>query len=396
VSRQLRNFLSGALEACKASASKLMRSDALEKLARAERKKLIDTAIATGTVEEEALDYVDRLSKVAADARPSRSWLIPAIALILFTVFLGLLVKEQHETQIELDLVATELSFRIPKPQSLADAQFLRSLSASALNGIEVDGVDWPAPNGSTCSLRADLLQPAQKEEAITLSSLAPPGNWEVAISRAGSGTDFELTAPMPTGEDFFVGAVLRGKAILLSDCTSDGTKRHVDWNGPGSLIMRIGTGTTLHGESDVPVKFVPQIEFENLRLYAIERIQVDSAPIDRLRSALSSGTVYLDALNAKAVALRPFEDLTFGSSKGYIRAISFPTDSKLTGDGLHLQAHAVVQNLNLGSGVNKRSLMPSWLEVLAARTGIALLWASVTYFLGITYAALRWFEVIN
>jgi hypothetical protein len=374
-----------------------MKSDALEKLARVERKKLVDTAIATGRVEKNAFDYVDRLSKVAAEARPARRWLIPLIALILFTVFLVLLVKDQHETEIELDLATAELHFRLPIHEPLADDQFLHSLSASALNGITLDGVDWPAPNGGTCSLRVDLVQPAQKEEAITLTSLAPPRNWEVGISRTGSNTDFEFAAaPMQTGEDFLVRAVLRGKANLRSDCTSDGMFRHVDWDGAGLLIMRIGTATTLHCESGLAVKFARQIEFENLRLYTLERIQIDSAPIDRLRSALLSGTLYLDALNAKAVALRPFEDLVFGFSKGYIRALSFPTDLKMTGDGLHLQAHAVVQKMNLGSGANERSLMPSWLEVLSAKTGIALFWASVTYFLGIIYAALRWFEVIK
>lgn len=137
-------------------------------------------------------------------------------------------------------------------------------------------------------------------------------------------------------------------------------------------------------------------MQFENLRLYTIERVQLDAAPVDRLRSSLLSGTLYLDALNANAVALRPFEDLTFGSSRGYIRTLSFPTDLKLTGDGLHLQAHATVQKMNLGSGRNERTQMPSWLEVLTAQTGIALLWASVTYVLGIIYALLQWFKVIN
>jgi hypothetical protein len=209
-------------------------------------------------------------------------------------------------------------------------------------------------------------------------------------------GQDFEFAgAPMQTGEDFLVQGILRGKANLRSDCTSDGTDRQIEWNGAGLLIMRIGTATTLHCESDLPVKFARHIAFEKLRLSTIERIQIDSPPIDRLRSALLSGTLYLDALNAKAVALRPFEELTFGSSTGYIRALSFPTEL-MKGDGLHLQAHAIVQKMTLGSGANERSLMPSWLEVLSARTGVTLLWASITYFLGIIYAALRWFEVVN
>jgi hypothetical protein len=385
------------------------KSDAIEKLVGVEREKLIDAAIATGKVDKDAFDSVDRLSKVATDARSAGRWLIPLILLILLTFFLVLLIKKQHETEIELDLLVSELHFHLPVHELLAKDQFLRSLSASALDGIIVDGVDWPAPKGSTCSLSVHLLEASAKKDAITLTALAPPRNWEVGVSRAGAGTDFEFTgAPMPTGEDFLLRALLRGKADLRTDCTIDGKTRHIDWDD--LLIMRIGSAATLHCESDLPVEFARQIQFDNLHLYTIERVQVDAAPVDRVQSSLLSGTLYLDALNAKAVALRPFEDLTFGSSKGHIRALSFPADLKLTGDGLHLQAHApaltgdglhlrahaTVQKMNLGSGANKRAQMPSWLEVLTAQTGITLLWASVTYVLGMIYAALLWFKVIN
>jgi hypothetical protein len=145
-----------------------------------------------------------------------------------------------------------------------------------------------------------------------------------------------------------------------------------------------------------LPVHFARQIEFENLRLYTVEHTAIDAAPVDRIRSSLLSGNLYLDALNAKAVSLRPFEDLTFRSSKGYIRVISLPTEAKLVDEGLHLQAHSTVQEMSVGSMTNLRSLMPTWLEVLAAKTGIALLWASVTYGLGVIYAVLRWFEVVT
>jgi hypothetical protein len=130
--------------------------------------------------------------------------------------------------------------------------------------------------------------------------------------------------------------------------------------------------------------------------LYVIERFQVDGAPIDRRRSSLLNGTVYFDDLNGKAVPLRPFEDLSFGLSKGYLRTVSIPADSQSLNDELHLQAHAAVQQMKFGSAINERSQMPSWLELLAAQTGIALLWAAVIYVFGIVYAVLRWFKVTN
>ena len=95
---------------------------------------------------------------------------------------------------------------------------------------------------------------------------------------------------------------------------------------------MRVGAATTLRCDSVSPVKFARQIEFDNLRLYAIEHFQTGGAPVDRRRSSLASGTLYLDALNAKSVPLRPFEDLAFGSSKGYIRVLTIVPDNDLPG----------------------------------------------------------------
>jgi hypothetical protein len=370
--------------------------DDFEKLVQAERQKLIAAALSTSAVDKDAFDRLDRLSKLATDTKPQRRWLIPFVVFVLLTIFVGLLFKKQQETEIELDLAVTELHFHLTKQGPLTEDQFLRSLNASALNGIEVDGADWSAPGGGTCSLSAELAGQPAKGAAITLPALVVPKDWGLGVSRAGAETDFEFTAPSASGhrDDFAMTASVRGKAALSTNCTPDGKNRSVPWNGPGSLTMRIGAATTLRCESAIPVKFARQIEFENLRLYTVERYQTGTAPIDRRRSSLLSGTLYLDVLNAKSVPLRPFEDLSFGSSRGYIRAISIPPDSKPASEELRLQAHAAVQQMKLGSGVSERSQMPSWLEMLAAQTGIALLWASVIYVFGVIYAVLRWLNV--
>jgi hypothetical protein len=159
---------------------------------------------------------------------------------------------------------------------------------------------------------------------------------------------------------------------------------------------MWIGRSTALRCEWAFPIKFAHQIEFADLRLYENERIQIGTTPVDRRRSSLIGGTLYLDALNAKAISLRPFEDLVFGASNGYIRSLSIPADPQAIGDELHLQAHAKVQKMKLGSGPNQRSPMPTWLELLAAQTGIALLWAFVIYIFGVVYTVLRWFKVAD
>ena len=361
----------------------------------------MDATIATGAVDKEALDHLDRLSKLAAAAKPQRRWLIPVVAFALLSVFVGLLVKEQHETEIELDLAVTDIHFHLPRKGPLTDDQFLRSFNASALDGIVLDGSEWPAPPGRTCSVLAELKSSGVKEDFLTLPALVPPKDWELGVSRSGTQTQFEFIAPVAGAgkeleEEFAVRVTLRGQAVVVTDCNPEGKQRTSPWNGPGSITLRIGVDTVLRSESASPLQFARQIEFENLRLYADERFQSGSAPVDRRRSSVLMGTLYFDSLNAKAVSLRPFQDLSFGSSKGYIRAISPPLDEKVATENLRLQAHATVQKMQFGAGANQRSQMPSWLELIAAQTGIALLWASVLYVFGIVYAVLRWFKVTS
>jgi hypothetical protein len=373
----------------------------LEKLVQAERKKLVSAALTSGDVDPEAFQRLDRLSRLATAAKPERRWVVPALAFVLLTVFTVLLVTEQRETEVELDLTVNELHFQIPWNEPVSGDQFLRSLNASGLKEIDVDGEVWSPAPGGVCSVRVELLEGAKKGEALTLPALLAPANWDVGISRSGAETSFEFLAPAkasrqsPDG-DFAVRAALRGRAVLSSNCTPDGKFRNLTWSGPDALTMYMGAATTLRCQSALPVEFARQMEFRNLRLSGVQRVQGGAGPVDQRRSSIVSGTVYLDALNAKALPLRPFEDISFSSSSGYIRAISLAQDSGSQSDGLRLQAHAAVEGMKAGSGPNARSQMPGWLEVLAAQKGIALLWASGVYVFGIIYIVLRWFGIIG
>jgi hypothetical protein len=367
--------------------------DDLERLVKSERKKLIASALVTKGVDKDAYDQLDRLSKLAADAKPQRRWLIEVLALFLLTVFIVLLVTEQRKTDIDMDMTVTELHFTVSRSVAITDDQFIRSLHASALDGIEVAGAYWPAPQGGTCTVDIELAGPAEKQDAITLPPLVVPKDWEVGLSRSGIKIDLELTGPPSSNKGDVLAATLalRGEARLSSDCTTDGIHPDSSWKGPSSLTLHLGSMTSIRYESKSDVSFARQIDFSNLRFYTDERYQIDAAPTDRRRSSVAGGTLFLDALNAKAVPLRHFEDLSFASSEGYIRSVSIPEDSKATKEELRVWGHATVRQMTLGSGTNKRSQMPNLLELLAAKNGIALLWASVVYVFAVIYAVLKW-----
>lgn len=45
------------------------------------------------------------------------------------------------------------------------------------------------------------------------------------------------------------------------------------------------------------------------------------------------------------------------------------------------------------GDGAERRSLMPTWLELLRAQHGLGLLWGSTLYLAGVAMGVLRWWR---
>jgi hypothetical protein len=367
----------------------------LEKKIRAERKKLIAAAETTGIVDDEAFERLQRLSRLADESRPPRIWLIPLVAFSLLTIFVVLLVARQKETEIEMDLTVEELHFRLSKAVPVVEDQFLRAFNANSLSGVVLNGVDWPAPSGVACRLNAEIVDKRVKTDAITLPVLVFSKNSDLSISRSGVAMRFGFRSAGLNNENdpraFSIRAFLRGKAVVSTDCNPDGALRALPWTGPSSLTLRFRTTALLTTEPLTPVKFARQIPFENLRLVSDDRDQTGTAPEDTRHSSVLSGTLFLDALNAKPLPLRPFEDLAFTSSRGYIRTISLPLAAGVGNEDLHLQGHAGVQGMTFGAGINKRSRMPNLLEWLSAQTSITLLWAATAYVFGIVLALLRW-----
>ena len=369
-----------------------MAKDDLEKLIAAQREKLLHEALANGTVAKEDFDQLDRLGKLAAEGHAKkRRWLIPALALLAMAVVTFLLWKEQHETEVEMEATVSELSFRMPRKQPVMREQFLRALAADTLAGIVVNLDEQFAPPGETCSFNLELSDKPREVDSITVQSLAPPKDWRVRLIRQPGETQVRLTAP-PKGDEWLpISVSLRGRAQLNTRCGAVKQSREINEAAPVSVTLYVGQETRfrLMPQKGQDARFARQIEWEDLILVDEETYQADT-PQERQISSVVKGKLYLTALNGKPYDLRPSERLAFAASKGEIRTLSLATAEKDMPEGFVLNAHAKVQAMKAGD----RSLMPNWLELLAAQSGLGLLWGSAIYLFGMAVAVLKYFRV--
>ena len=374
----------------------------LDKEAARQREKILLEAAKSGSVPKEDFDNLDRLRKLADDQSRPPWWRIPLLALVTLGGVALLLYMEEGRTEVELDAVVIGSSFRVPSPQPLMADQVLKRLMVDSLDDVAV-GLEEPqtAEPGYTCSVDVELIpSPAAlgNQSTITMQSFSMLAGWDVAIARpSGDQTELDLSAPPESkgdGPPLLLRASVRGEVRLTTNCgPNQRTQVTVKWTEPRSFTMHAvkRAHMVLTALNGISAQFTRHIEFEHLRLQIVERDQTGSTPRDSKKSALVSGSLYLDSVSAKPVTLRPFEDLTFEKSKGHFRMIAAAGAVQPLDEAFRLQAHATVE----GMKADQRSLMPTWLEVIESHAGLRLFWSSVTGAIGIVMLVLRYFKWI-
>jgi hypothetical protein len=359
--------------------------DNLNKLAAREREKLIRQAMTSGTVPKEDLDALERLEKLSGGKSTSRQLWIPACAfLIPLAIVTFLIAKRQSETQIDLNVTVSAFSVILPQKQPLFDGSLLSSLQATSLAGVD----DLAAGDGD-CSIDVKLGPSPRTEEAINLQLLeVPPGDRvrieqsepAISVSMIGSGA-----------ADAAATVSVRGRATVVTVCGGVRTLREVKPDDMPSMSLQLGprSNLSLTPLPSHPLQFAPQIPIQNLALISEERYFTDAAEVRQLSSVLT-GTLYLNALNGKAIPLRPSETLAFEALSGTLRRIS------LDARGMQLQLTATVQGMTTGEPPNKRSLMPNELERISTSNELWLWWGSAASAFAVLMSVLRWLKVTS
>jgi hypothetical protein len=280
-----------------------------------------------------------------------------------------LLFVPMQETEIALDATVSDLGFTLAAPRVLADGMQVATLGVSGLRAVRLPGKPGgPLPeDAEVTAVRLSLARRAGPG-SITLARLAVPGEARVWIGAMAAG-QYRLS--------------LRGLAQPL----------RVDVDGPVQVAGGGLPATVLALSSPAPVLLHPgagpvdlDLEFPGAAPAAFLPDHPQS-PGPRPVSTLLGGTLYLESLNGAQRTLRRREGLRFEDARGEIQAL------RLDGDRVVVDFRGRVRGMTTGPDGSRRSLMPTVLEWLRARQGLALLWGTFLYVLGVVLAVHRWWR---
>jgi hypothetical protein len=363
-------------------------------LERQARAACEDAVRSGGEISAERVDALARLARLvdlqrAAQPPPARPRWPVLIALGLTFLIVGLLLSIRvSETEVELDLALSEVGFSLPAQQQLAGAMKLSSLGVSGLRLIEVprtrdrDAMRVPPADGGPVSLRLSIVGEGEPRGTLGLETPILPAGTRVRVRHTGLPREYRLSL---AGAELEMRAPATGRVRLE---LSGGGSEPLDFTAPKAFLLQSGTG-----EVDVDLTFAeaaggalsPQLAASNLSFSRINEDRDD----DRTRvyrvSTILTGTVYFQALDGQELKVRPGEVVQFERTQGEIRTL------RLEDDHIDLKYHGRVCGMTVGSGENRRSLMPTWLEWLRARHGLSLFWGTALYLFGLIAGVLRW-----
>jgi hypothetical protein len=372
--------------------------DPLRVLLRREIKEASEAAVAAdGRVSAEQLvqlEHLSRLVEFAGATRPpppARRWVLVTVLFATLVVVSVLLFARVVETEIELDLVLDEVGFVLTDHQVLTDVISLSVVGVSGLQAIELPGVsgerELPTGDefGAASSFRVAAGSNGARTGEVSLAPLALPAQSRVSVQHTGVAYGYRLSLEAP---DLALQIGVRGP-VQIGGAGSPPTLR--DYATPRSVLLRSPAGPV---DVDLRLKevprqiFHPQLESSGLSFSRIHEFPDAETTLVRHVSTIRSGILYLEELGGRAVPLRPGEALHFDDVRGQIRTL------ELREDDIVLKFRGQVRGMHTGWGNARRSLMPTYLEWLRERHGLALLWGSTLYLFGIVVGLMRWWGI--
>jgi len=341
----------------------------------------------------EALGRLARLVEIRQAAQPPRARRRWPAAVALGTTLLVvsvLLFARVPETEIELDLKVSELSFVSPREQTLAESMQLAALGASGLRSVRLpagaSGDESTA--GDAAAVRLSVDPAAANGGSIDLANITLAPGDRVWLRRSEPPADGRLSLqgrPAELRVDVF-GAVQVESAGQAA--------RRLDLAAPQTVVLQSGTDEV---DLDLSLaasaaggsagrRFASQLGANDLALVEVEEFLDPGRTLVRRISSIESGSLYFVSLGDRERKLRPREMLAFERSQGELRTL------RLQDDAIELKYHGRVRGLSTGVDASRRSLMPTCYEWLSARHSLSLLWGGAFYLFGLAAAAMRWF----
>jgi hypothetical protein len=374
--------------------------DKLRQMLNEKAKAAVDKSISKdGKVAADEIDSLEELSRLVKLVESSQTkrrpnlWLLPALFLTTLIILSILLFGHVSETEIELDVIASDVSFAVPDQQVLTKLMQLNRLGIDGLNEIRIPrSQEEPShtiksADNKQGTLRV-LINPEKKETgSVSLSSVIVPVGTRVRIYPTEIANQYGLSL---MGSSVDLRAEIYGR-IQMS--FSDHTSMMYNFASPKAIVMTSDSQDVRLvfsvANDSIGAGFSSQLAADELRLFEIDEFVDQKNTIVRKVSTIHSGTLYLEELKGKEIQLRAREQISFKQSVGEIRTI------RLNDNRVELKYYGRVRGMDSGFAENKRNLMPTYLEWLSARHGLSLLWGTTLYIFGIIVGVLRWLEKI-
>ena len=332
----------------------------------------------------ESLEHLQRLEKLYATSGPPKRrkrWPMAVLFGATLALVSLLLFARVETTEIELDLSLSELGFRMPKGQVLADVMRLSSLGASGLQKVGLPrGIDEAAP--------AVLL--STDTGMITLAALALPAATRVWLQTTEIPQHYRLSLK---GGKILKGGQppIQADVLGVINIGLPGKPRaEVHYTSPQTVVLQPGPDVMdldlgfQHATKDA---FSDQLVADSLSFFRVDEHFDQDQSIVRRASTILSGKVYFESLGGQERDLRLGEEIAFTEAKGEIRTLD------LQNDHISFAFHGRVEGMTSGVDDHSYSIMPTYLDWLRARHGLALLWGSTLYLFGLILSARRWWR---
>jgi hypothetical protein len=369
-----------------------------------------EAARSGGQISGDRLEELERLKRlveteaVFAPVPRHIQWQVIVLLVATLSIVSILLFARVRATEIELDLSLSELGFRLPSQQVLADLVKVSGLGVSGLRQVQLPFTggmtdqDLSAAADSSTSILlsqgadllhsgADLLHAGPdslRSGTITLATLAPPRGAHIWLRSGEMPQQYRLSI---NAAPFAFRADVNGPIEIGLPGMP---RKSLNFKIPRSIVLQSGSNAV-----DIDINFLPssrghlsrQLIADSLSFFHIDEHFGQEESLVRRVSTVLSGSLFFESLGGQELRLRPGEEIAFAISKGEIRTL------ELRENHIGLTFHGRVEGMTSGVGEHLYNIMPTWLEWLKARHGMSLLWGTTLYFFGLVLSIWRWWR---
>lgn len=342
----------------------------------------------------DSLERLNRLINIRNATKSSKGKARPIVLALCITLIVTstLIFGRLDETEIELDVTLSEISFQTVQQQLVSNAINLSSMGISGLARVEAPRLD-PKVSGS-------LFGSEEPISALRLSVDSDLGEGYVTLDDIVLPVDSRVSLRGTKVRNQYRVSLTGCSKVLRANLTGP-----IQVNAPGRPSERFeteaplsfhfhcepkGTDLDLSFRGVQPDLFSPQLAIGSLNLYRVDQlINSDFTSVRRV-STVIQGDLYLEELNGMRRELRAGDGLQFEQSRGILRTI------QLQDNVIRVRFHGHVIGMSTGSGETRIDLMPSYLEWLRARHGLGLLWGTTMYLFTLVVGILRWWRLTS